>query len=132
VGEQKTRILTILGLFMATVGLGLPNSRCLPISPTFVHFQIPNSNSPTHAGVWGKKSTSSLFFQFLFSSSYHKFLGNFPISKEIFGRISEDWVHSCFTPNAFNMRIHPVVSNKNILPELVPGGFIKIAVDKQS
>lgn len=38
---------------------------------------------------------------------------------------------SCFTPNAFNMRIHPVISNKYILPELVPGGFIKI-VDKQS
>lgn len=41
-------------------------------------------------------------------------------------------MRSSFTPNAFNMRIRPVVSNKNILPELVPGGFIKIAVDKQS
>lgn len=27
-------------------------------------------------------------------------------------------MRSCFTPNAFNMRIHPIVSNKNILPEL--------------
>lgn len=83
-------------------------------------------------GEGGDNKHVILTFQFLFSSSYHKFFGNFPISKEIFGRTSENWMRSCFTRNAFDMRIRPIVSNKNILPELIPGGFIKIAVNKQS
>lgn len=136
--EDKNATGHVIGLHGYRKGLPLPSSRSLLFS-SFVDNHTPTvpQSHPCRSVVRKDEHTSSLcvcvslipFFPLFF---YHKFLGNFPISKEIFGRISEDWMCSCFTPNAFNMRIRPVVSNKNILPELVPGGFIKIAVDKQS
>lgn len=133
-GRREDRNATghVLGLHDSRQGLDCP-APGLSFSQVLLTSTVPQPY-PCRS-VERKQSTSSLcvfFSNSLFSSFYHKFLGNFPISKEIFGRISEDWMCSCFTPNAFNTRIRPVVSNKNILPELVPGGFIKIAVDKQS